>query len=317
MTELEIPQTIIHNERIEHVGADVKGIVRLDALKQRRVPVLDDFSRQQHPTGLAADESSADHAVMDFKIVLGLKLLHDHVPHPYIAREHDVTHAVTLAPYIQTRFIFDAGGVEEALPAVHALAVFEPLCVVQAAIKAAELHAFRDGIKAAVPKIAAVGLGQMRKRPLPDLFCPEKELVPSSGENVQKELCGVRDNVDRVIGMSAAQHRKIRDSIQREQEGTGQMKEVSHHEISCPCLLQLGETVEDVEGVAPFLFDQIVNVDGEGFKEMGERDMHLTHTGHGGQDGIVSGKTDVKHVPPVADGLFGKGSGKDAKLVQS
>ena len=44
LTELEIPQAVIHNVRIKHIRADVKGIVRLNALKKRRVPVLHNLS---------------------------------------------------------------------------------------------------------------------------------------------------------------------------------------------------------------------------------------------------------------------------------
>ena len=200
---------------------------------------------------------------MDFEIVPGLKLLYDHIPHAFIACEHDVAHPVALAADVQTSIIFYTGGVEEALPAVHALAVFEPLRVVETAVKAAELHALRNGIKVDVFEIAAVGLGQVRKRPFPDLFRPEKEFVPPTRKNVQQKLCGARNNVDRVKGVPAAQDRKIRDGVQREQEGTGQVKEISHHEISGPGLLQLGKTVKDIEGVTPFPFDQIVNINGE------------------------------------------------------
>ena len=179
---------------------------------------------------------------------------------------------------------------EEALPAVHALPVFEALRVVQAAVKAAELHTLRNGIKAAVFEIAAAGLGQMRKRSFPDLFRPKKELVLTAGKDIQEELRGVGNNVDRVEGMSAAQYREIRDGVQRKQEGTGQVEEVSHHEIRCPRLLQFGKTVKDIEGIAPFPFDEIVNVNGEGFKEMGKGHMYLRTPGMAGRMGSCPAK---------------------------
>ena len=63
LTDAQPPVTVGDNVGIEHVRADVKGIVGLAVLTEFRNLRLGDFSRQQHAAGLAADGPTADHPV--------------------------------------------------------------------------------------------------------------------------------------------------------------------------------------------------------------------------------------------------------------
>ena len=46
------------------------------------------------------------------------------------------------------------------------------------------------------------------------------------------------------------------------------MKEIPHEKVGCPGLFQFGKAVEDVERIPSLLFNQFMNADRKGFKQM-------------------------------------------------
>ena len=64
--------------------------MRLEAFKDIRTVIFDDFAREQHSARLAADHAGADHAGVYLKVILGLEIRLDEPAHFFVTRQHDV-----------------------------------------------------------------------------------------------------------------------------------------------------------------------------------------------------------------------------------
>ena len=71
----------MHEEGVEHLGADVERIVRLQARVHVRRVAAQDGARQQHAERLAADRTGADHARADGDQVVQRQVFADQPPH--------------------------------------------------------------------------------------------------------------------------------------------------------------------------------------------------------------------------------------------
>ena len=82
------PDAVADQEGVEHVGADVEGIVRLQQRVQPGVIAFEDRPGQQHAQGLAADQADADHAVPDLQNVAHAEIGVHQPQHGVIVRQH-------------------------------------------------------------------------------------------------------------------------------------------------------------------------------------------------------------------------------------
>ena len=94
------------------------------------------------------------------------------------------------------------------------------------------------------------------------------------------------------------------------------MKEVSHKEVGSPGFLELGKTVEHIEGILPFLFNQIVDVYSKRFKSMRQLHLHNAQPLHIMEDRWMACKAHIDQVSPFADCLPGEGLGKKPEFIQ-
>ena len=116
--------------------------------------------------------------------------------------------------------------------------------------------------------------------------------------------------------MPAADKRKVGDRVQNEKERTGQMEEVSHHQIRGPGLLKFGEAVEDIEGVASLAFDDVVEIDRESLEEMGQLHVFYLEALSRGKDRLVLRKAYVDKIPSVLYRLIREPLRDAAELVE-
>ncbi len=124
------PAAVAHQIRIENIGADKEGIVRLQDLLPTAGGAPQNRARHQHAGGLAAEQAGADHApphgqqLFDGQIVLG------QLQHALVARDN---HVQQLARGFPRRFQLPFAAphafqhflrfLESAIPAVEAAGV--------------------------------------------------------------------------------------------------------------------------------------------------------------------------------------------------
>ena len=323
----QIPETVVYDIGIKDIRPDIKRVVRFDPVIDIRPQVLGELARQQHAGRLAADHAGPHHAVMDLEIVHGRKVFLDQLPQPLIPRQHDIAHAAALLRHIQPVLIFDPGPLEKALPAVHILVGRSPRQI-SLAVEMTHLHAFPAGRKSPGTQVIEMGLQHGLRLPPPDLDRADIHgqdplfVAAVDGwsfflcENIQKELGGIPDLLQGVKGVPAPEHRKISDRIQNEKEGTGQMEKIPHEQVCRPGRLQLRQTVEDIEGIIAFLFDDVVDLHGEGLKAVGQGNLNDPQALHGRQDRLMLRKTDIEQVSLIPHGLLRKGDCHCAELIQ-
>ena len=118
--------------------------MRFQPFKDIRPMVFHDLSGQQHPAGLAADHTGADHAGMHLKIIFGREVGFDQRAHLFIPAQHDIAHAAALFRDIDPVFMQKPGICEEALPAVRIPAGGMGGLPVHKSVKMTDLGSFRQ-----------------------------------------------------------------------------------------------------------------------------------------------------------------------------
>lgn len=191
---------------------------------------------------------AADQPVFDRQVVLRLEVpgneLADavalpHEPLPHLPAE-GLPPLAALHPHL--------GEQEKALPAVQILIGVGLLLPLQGGIKPADAHAVRQGDKVLAPPVEAVGQEHAARVAHPGLEGMKIHLA-LPGINLQQELGGLADAGDGLIGVPAPQHGKIGHRVQLKEVGTGDHKEVTHHQVGGPDDLQLGQAVKHIEGL--------------------------------------------------------------------
>ena len=116
--------------------------------------------------------------------------------------------------------------------------------------------------------------------------------------------------------MPAADHREVGDRIQLEQERTGEMEEISHHQVGCPRLLQFGKTVKNIKGVFAFLLDQVVDIHRKSLKPVGELHGNNAYAFLLRQNRRMLGKAHIDQFLSFPDDLLRKSRGKQAEFLK-
>ena len=146
----EIPEAVVHDIGVEYVGADIVGVVRLEASEDIRAVVFDDLAREQHAAGFAADHAGADHARVYFKVVLGSEIRLDEFAHFFISCEHDVADLGALLGDVDPALMQELCFGKEAFPAVDVL-IKRLICLfVHHAVEVTDLGAVLEHRKAVV-----------------------------------------------------------------------------------------------------------------------------------------------------------------------
>ena len=105
------------------------------------------------------------------------------------------------------------------------------------------------------------------------------------GAHVQQHRGRVADAGDGLIGVVGVHDGEVARAAQLDHVGVGKQEEVRHHQIAEPELLQLRETVEDVEHIPALPLHDPVHQNGEALKaDVGVQLIHLgvgTAAGHG------------------------------------
>ena len=208
LADLEIPEVIVDDVGVEHIGAHVERVMRFDPFEDIRSSVLGDLPRQQHPAGLSADHSGSDHPGVNLKIILGPEILFDKLPHLLIPGKHDVADPRTLLRHIDPVLKFDFCALKEALPAVHVLVFRFSVRKVHLPVIAAHLNAFRQGPEFAGGPGIVMGMKHRRGTSLPYLKRPDIQLLhsPASGirKHIQKQLGCILNLFNRLPGVKTS-----------------------------------------------------------------------------------------------------------------
>ena len=83
------------------------------------------------------------------------------------------------------------------------------------------------------------------------------------GVYIQKQLGCFPYLCNRFERVFAADYREERNCIKDEQVRACNPEEVSHHQVCCPCCLQVGKAVEYVECIESLFGDDVVNLKGK------------------------------------------------------
>ena len=237
----------------------------LQDLTDIRLPVADDRPGQEHAAGFATDHACADHMVPDGKIIFRREMLPDHLPHLFVTGHHDIAHPGAVFGNICAALMEQLGPVEEPVPGIGILFLGGTLGKPQGLIEPAGLHAVQDRAEPAAFRFIGMRKEHRIRIPVPDLLRTHIDAF-AVRIDVDEQLGGVQDLVDRLHGVLSPDDREEGDRVQDEQERAGDPEEIAHHQVRCPGRLQVGKAVKDIERVLSFLFDHVVNVDREGFK---------------------------------------------------
>ena len=254
------PQPVLNAVCIKDVGADVIGIMRLDARPiQLRCFIAQDVACQQHAGRLAADAARADLAVLDVQ---------------------QVAHGEIFPAQRKTRRLITEQATQDIL--------LEPLSIL-----VCRLPAVRDRIKHAVPAVAPLaGLGKAFKNRIS--ICAGCQRAPPGSGDFQREVRRWRaaatyfDRMDintavkradigkqrrlfpdarnGLIGVLFIIDRLICDRLTPDQEGIDEQKKVRDHQIGKPVFLQIRQTVEHKKRAKRLLVNDAVHLHGKGLK---------------------------------------------------
>ena len=272
---------------------------------------------QQHAAGLASDHAGADHMVPDAEIILRPEMLPDQCAQAFITGHHDIAHPDTLLVHGDPVLMQDSDLVEEAVPGVHILFFQRPLEAIHDLVEPAGLHAVPDGNDGALRRAVEMGQEHGIGGTVPDLLRTDIDvLAVRIGIDVEEQLGCTDDLVDGIEGMAAADDREEGDRIQDEQEGTCDPEEVAHHQVRGPGSLQLRQAVEDIEGILSLLFNDLMDLDGEGLEPVGQGNDHALHFRAFGYEFRMGGKAEVDDFPAVLLRLLDEGDRETAELFQ-
>ena len=314
LADAQPPVAVGDNVGVEHVRADVEGIVGLAVLAEFGDLRLGDLSRQQHAAGLAADGPAADHPVPQRKIVLRFEVAAHQLPEVSVLGHGAVDnlrlHVRRECPGPERRLRH----VEEAVVAVDVLvlALFPDL--LDRLVVAADAHAIVNELKLPGASPVPVGHEHGLRIAFPHLQWMQVDPL-LVGVYVQQELRRLPDAGDSVEGVPPPQDREIGHRVQLEQIGTGHPEEVAHHQIRVPDRLQFREAVEHVKGVAALARDLVVDGHGERLKAFVRIEFHQVHPVQVFEQGRVLGKADIGNTAPVLLCLRDEGQREEPEFI--
>ena len=120
--------------------------------------ISDNSSCKKHTAGFSAYHARAYHVVADAEIVLGAKMLFDHLTHFRVPCHHDIAHITALFRDIRAVFVKQLRFFERPVPRVHELFVCGALSVAEYLIEAAGLDAVENWTETAALRL--IGMRQ-------------------------------------------------------------------------------------------------------------------------------------------------------------
>ena len=292
--------------------------MRFQYAADRRGKIPDDRPGQEHSAGFSAHHAGTDHMVPDPEIIFRPEMLPDQHPQPLIPGHHNVAHPAALLFHGDTIFMQYFCLAEESVPGIRILFFQRSLKAVHHLVKAAGLYAVPDRPDRPFRKVI-----YMRKKhgiggTFPDLLRPDIDRIPFRIRiDVQKQLSRIHDLCNRTEGMSSADDREKRDSVQNKKERTGNTEKIAHHQISRPGGLQLRKTVKYIKSVPAFPFNHPVDLHRKSFKPVGQRYTNPFHFRAFRHKFRMTGKTEIDDIPPVPLCLFHKGICKAAEFFKT
>lgn len=292
------PQVVVDEKGVEHLGADVEGIMGFEPRVELGRVAAQHGARQQHAERLAADGTAADHARPHRKQVVEPQVFVDQARHRRIAREHQ-------AAQPREPFLFGGVGKTGASCRRHCFRGGELSCPVTdegAVLQPRPLRIgkdFRYGAAVAyraetVTRLPGVDQIHRGRRTMLDLDRPQVELF-AAAEDVDEKLRGIGDHPDGRRGMAVAEHAEIGDGIQIKQARTGQTEEIAQHAVRLPGVGQIRQAVEHVERLAPCRLDDRVDLIHESVETLcrvGTVRFHCV------QQGRMIGEAEINQVQP-------------------
>lgn len=304
----QLPPAVVNDVRIEHVRADVPGIVRL---QPRREPVssrrLQNAPGEQHADALAADEAAADLALRDPEDVRERKVAAAQLQQArFAAGEHlEQPH---LDPLLLTgRRIQRLLRLRE-----HDVPVVQP--VLAARDRGEQFGRFgargdADGFVAVDPVreehdggVAVPGFQRM-------------DVVAAAGPvHVDQHLRRLADARNRRKGVGVTNNGEVGDGFEFVEIRTGDAEEVADHQVGMPVGEQIGEAVEHVERPPAFPLDQPVDGRGEAFESPVSPELDDDGVRIRRKQRLVAAETDVDQFPSVPLRLPGEPRGQSPVL---
>ena len=308
------PTAVGDDVGIEHIRADVEGIVGL-AVGSVLVDLrLRDLPRQQHAAGLAADGAAADHAVPEQEVVRRREIGLDQPLEVFVLGHGAVDDLLLHLRRELPRGIRRSCHVEEPVVAVDVLVLVLLADLLDRLIVPADADAVVDQLEFAGAPAVAVGHEHGVRVAPPHLQRVEVDPFPV-GAHVQQKLGRLPDAGDGVEGMPAPQHGEVGHRVQLEQVRAGDAEEVAHHQVGVPHRLKLRQAVEHVEGVPARAGDLVVDGHGEGLEARVRIELHHLNAGQVVQYRRMLGEADVEYVPPVLLRLLDERHGEKPEFV--
>ena len=274
---------------------------------------LGDLPGQEHPTGLPADGSAADHPVPELEVILRPEIgLHQGFQTAVLG--HGAADDLILRIGAEMSLgVLQLCQVEETVVAVIVLVLTVPGAFLLHLIVPAHAHAVLHGGEIHGASFAAMGQEHPLGRPVPHLQRMQIHVF-FVGIDIEQQLCGVPDPGHGVEGMPPPDQGKIGHGVQLKQVRAGHPEEVSHHQVGVPYGLKLGKTVKHIKGILPLLGDLPVDRHSEGFKALVRVEPAHLNAAQVPQYRFVLGKADIDHIPAVPDRLPGKGLREHAEF---
>ena len=277
------PQAVVHEEGVEHLGADIERVVRFQAREQRRRVAPHHGARKQHAGRLAADGANADHARAHGEQVVERQVARDQALQAGLLGEQQAGKAgeplrlgcgVGRPRVAQRRH--RARGVEELLPVAADVLVLQP----RPARPGEDLgHRAAVGHRAeAVARLPRVDQVHDRSRAVLHLDRPDVQAL-AAAEDVEQVLRGVGDHVHAGTRVAITQHAEVGHRVEVEEPRAGEAEEVAEHAVGLPRVRQVRQAVEDVQRLGPGRLDHRMHLVDKGVEAVfGPRGVDLRPT---------------------------------------
>ena len=261
------PDAVLDKKGVEDDRPDIEGVVGLDPCEQLRGVLAQDGPRQEHAQCLAADRPVADHPVAHGEQVIEGQVTLDQSDDRRLIDEHQLAQALEperlgpcVRPAEEALRRDRPRTIEHPLPVTGRFLVFQPLPP-----RAGQDLGDRPAVRDRPEGLPLPGVDQVHHRggAVLDLDRPDIEAV-AAVEDIQQELGGVGDRLHRRRGVRIPVDPEIGHGVEIEQARAGEAEEVGHHPVRLPGLGEVGETIEDIDGLGSGRLDHRVDLVHEG-----------------------------------------------------